>query len=107
MAITPDGCYAVSASFDHTLQVWDLSSGASVRVLEGHTGEVIDVAITAGGFHAISTSLDQTVGFWDLASGRLIATFAGKAAIVCCAISRENTIAAGATNGGVHLLRIS
>ena len=41
VAITPDGRRAVSASDDHTLRVWDLQSGQSLRTLEGHTDVVI------------------------------------------------------------------
>ena len=37
VAITPDGCHAVSASGDRTLRVWDLKSGQMVHPLKGHT----------------------------------------------------------------------
>jgi WD40 repeat protein len=39
MAVLPDG-RVVSGSDDKTLRVWDASSGACERVLEGHTGQV-------------------------------------------------------------------
>jgi WD40 repeat protein len=35
MAVTPDGCRAVSASKDHTLQLWDLESGQEITAFTG------------------------------------------------------------------------
>ena len=40
MAVTADGQRAVSASYDHTLKVWDLASGAELHTLSGHTDGV-------------------------------------------------------------------
>ena len=48
VAVTADGRLAVSASEDDTLKVWDLSSGAELYTLRGHTREVWAVAVTAG-----------------------------------------------------------
>ena len=39
VAVTPDGRYAISASNDKTLKVWDWATGELVRTLEGHTGQ--------------------------------------------------------------------
>ena len=39
MAISPDGTTAVTGSDDKTARVWDLRTGETVRVLEGHGGE--------------------------------------------------------------------
>ena len=47
--MTPDGKRAVSASWDHTLKVWDLDSGRELRTLEGHLDSVNGVAVTPDG----------------------------------------------------------
>jgi WD40 repeat protein len=80
VAITPDGSRAVSASDDHTLRVWDLQSGQSLRTLEGHLGWVLEVAITPDGRRAVSASHDSALRVWDLQSGEEIATFTEKLA---------------------------
>jgi WD40 repeat protein len=36
VAVTVDGCHAVSVSYDHTLKVWDLSDGQVIVTLETH-----------------------------------------------------------------------
>jgi WD40 repeat protein len=77
VAVTADGRWAVSASHDRTLKVWDLGSGQLVRTLEGHTSLVSGVAVTADGRWAVSASWDKTVKVWDLGSGQLVRTLEG------------------------------
>ena len=38
--MSPDGCQVISASYDQTLKVWDLETGAETATLTGHTGPV-------------------------------------------------------------------
>ena len=75
MAVTADGRYAVSASADQTLKVWELESGRALRALQGHAALVNSVAVTPDGRLAVSASADQTVKVWELESGSTIATF--------------------------------
>lgn len=106
VAITPDGRYAVSGSNDNTLKVWDLTTGTAVHTIEGHTGGVTAVALTPDGRYAVSASKDHTLKVWDLTTGRSVATFTGENDMICCAVSRNNTIAAGAASGAVYLLEL-
>ena len=39
VALTPDGRYALSASLDNTIKVWDWQQGQEVRTLAGHSKE--------------------------------------------------------------------
>ncbi len=48
--------FAVSASSDKTLKVWDLATGQAVHSLQGHTSGVTGVAVTADGRFAVSAS---------------------------------------------------
>jgi WD40 repeat protein/serine/threonine protein kinase len=82
VALTPDGRYAVSASWDATLRMWDLQSGDSVRTFQGHTDWVNAVAITPDGCCAISASSDRTLRVWNLESGQLVRTLKGHVARV-------------------------
>jgi WD40 repeat protein len=77
VAVTPDGCRAVSASDDRTLRLWDLESGQTIRKLKGHTSTVRAVAVTPDGCRAVSASDDQTLRLWDLESGQTIRTLEG------------------------------
>src|SRR5271166_5339666 len=82
VAVTPDGCRAVSASDDQTLRLWDLSTGQTIRTLEGHTGPVYAVAVTPDGRCAVSASWDQTLRLWDLSTGQMIRTLEGSVTAV-------------------------
>jgi hypothetical protein len=70
VAVTPDGRWAVSASSDQTLKLWDLETGRELRTLEGHSGLVTGVAVMADGRRAVSASWDKTLKVWDLETGR-------------------------------------
>ena len=77
VAVTADGRFAVSASDDKTLRLWELASGRCLRTLVGHTRPVRAVAVTADGRFAVSGSLDTTLRLWELASGRCLSTLVG------------------------------
>ncbi|MBA2244751.1 MAG: hypothetical protein H0W11_07320, partial [Gemmatimonadetes bacterium] len=77
VAITPDGRQALSASWDQTLKLWDLESGAELRTLSGHSGWVWAVAISPDGRQALSASNDQTLKLWDLESGAELRILSG------------------------------
>jgi WD40 repeat protein/serine/threonine protein kinase len=79
VALTLDGRFAISGSWDGTLRMWNLQSGESVRTLEGHTDWVIAVAVTPDGVRAISASSDRTLRVWDLESGQSLRTLEGHA----------------------------
>ena len=76
-ALRPDGQRAVWASWDNTLKVWDLESGACLRTLKGHSEYVTAVALHLDGRHAVSASWDNTLKVWDLESGACLRTLEG------------------------------
>ena len=51
--------------------------GPLIRILEGHSGSVREVAITPDGRRAVSASWDNTLRVWDLESGQSLRTLQG------------------------------
>ncbi|MGH9455788.1 MAG: WD40 repeat domain-containing protein, partial [Terriglobia bacterium] len=99
VAVTPDGKQAVSASWDNTLKVWDLTSGKELRTLTGHTGWVTAVAVTPDGKQAISGSEDKTLKVWDLASGKELRTLTGHTgAVTAVAVTPDGKQAVSASS---------
>ncbi len=80
VAVTLDGCRAVSASVDNTFKVWDLETGQLLRTLEDHTTQFSAVALSHDGRWGVSASWDKnknTLQVWDLEAGRQVCTLKG------------------------------
>jgi guanine nucleotide-binding protein subunit beta-2-like 1 protein len=66
IAISSDGQYALSGSWDGTLRLWDINSGESTRRFVGHTGDVLSVAFSADNRQVVSGSRDKTIKLWNV-----------------------------------------
>jgi WD40 repeat protein len=77
VAVTPDGRYIVSGSFDQTVRVWERDTGKEVQKLTGHEGVVLSVAVTPDGRYIVSGSADQTVRVWERDTGKEVQKLTG------------------------------
>ncbi len=76
-AVSRDGSIAASGGADHTVRVWDLQSGAALRVLTGHTESVGNISLTPDGQWVASASNDGTVRAWHIPTGQALPLLAG------------------------------
>jgi len=74
VAFSPDGKQVVSGSDDETLRLWDVTTGAALQTLKGHSGPVRSVAFSPD---SISGSDDETVRLWDVITGAALQTLRG------------------------------
>ncbi|KAJ1950190.1 cross-pathway control WD-repeat protein cpc2, partial [Linderina macrospora] len=65
VVISSDGQYALSASWDKTLRLWDLNTGATTRRFVGHTKDVLSVSFSPDNRQIISASRDKTIKVWN------------------------------------------
>jgi len=65
VAISSDGQFALSGSWDGTLRLWDLNSGSTRLRFIGHTKDVLSVAFSADNRHIVSGSRDKTINLWN------------------------------------------
>jgi len=65
VAISVDGMFALSGSWDSTLRLWDLNSGKTTRRFIGHTKDVLSVAFSADNRQIVSGSRDKKIHLWN------------------------------------------
>ncbi|MFB7608137.1 trypsin-like peptidase domain-containing protein [Streptomyces gardneri] len=98
-----------SASNDHTIRLWDVDTGETLRVLAGHTGPVRALACLSGG---AATALagagsDHTIRLWDPATGTAVRTMSGHTAYInalCPVPVDDRMLLASASND--HMIRL-
>lgn len=71
-AYSPSGELIATAGHDGTVYLWDAADGTERDRLEGHDGEVYDVAFLDGGDRLVSCAHDGRVVLWDVSEGRAV-----------------------------------
>lgn len=99
VAVSPDSTLIASASWDYTVRLWQVDSGACLHTFTGHTnyvrgprhsssvptltafglacwpcGQVLGVAFARGGAYLLTASKDRTVRLWDVAARQEVET---------------------------------
>ena len=77
VAFSPDGTLLATASRDGTARIWDLATGTTRAVLQGHTDWLTGVAFSPDGTLLATASRDGTARIWDLATGTTRAVLQG------------------------------
>ena len=81
VVFSPDGSRVASCSDDHTVRLWDSTSGALVAELEGHSNAVKSVAFSPNGWQLASGSIDCTIRLWNDISDALVPKLEGHSGI--------------------------
>ncbi|KAI0759481.1 WD40-repeat-containing domain protein, partial [Irpex lacteus] len=81
-ALAARGRTLVSGSYDCTVRIWDIITGACKWVLVGHTQKVYSVVLDNYRNLACSGSMDGTVRVWNLRDGTCQHTLTGHTSLV-------------------------
>lgn len=65
LTTSSDGAFALSASWDTSLRLWDLSTGETKYRFMGHSKDVLSVDFSASNTKIISGSRDKTIKLWN------------------------------------------
>ena len=81
LSYSPTSGKIASGSFDKTVRLWDVRTGACRQVLTGHTDEVHCVAYSPCGNQVASAS-SKTIRLWDVDTGECRRIFVGHSRLI-------------------------
>jgi cytochrome c len=103
LAVSQDGAWLASASWDRTIRLWPLNGGEA-RKLEGHDQNVNGVAFSRDGQSLISVAYDATVRIWPLNGSGAPVIVTVPTPLNGVAVANDGEIVAGAANGRVYFV---
>lgn len=65
VVISSDGQFALSCSWDCSMRLWDLNTGATTRRFVGHKKDVLSCAFSVDNRQIVSGSRDKTIKLWN------------------------------------------
>ena len=77
VAVSHDGRYVATSSWDKTAKVWDAMTGRLVQTMVGHSEILFGLAFSPDDRSLLTGSLDNTARLWDIATGQQIRRFNG------------------------------
>ncbi|MCX8565315.1 MAG: WD40 repeat [Glomeribacter sp. 1016415] len=105
VAYAPDGALLVSGSWDKTVRLWDVETGAVRHILSGHSHFVNSVAYSPDGTQIASGSHDETILLWDAQTGAIRHILSGHSGAVTSVVysSKGDQLVSGSEDSTVRL----
>ncbi len=103
LAVSGDGRFLASASWDHTARLWPLGGGA-LRLLAGHSQNVNGVAFTPDGRAVVTVGYDATLRIWPLSGDDTPFVAVLPTPLNAVAIAPDGEIIAAGADGKIYVL---
>ena len=95
VAFLPNGHFALSASWDKLIKLWNLDTGEAVKDFVGHSLPVSSIAVSHDGRLLLSGGGDKTLRLWNIENGAEIEAMRGQVVdgIATVAFSPDDSLA--------------
>ncbi len=105
LAFSPDGKFVATGSADKKIELWDIATGRSLKMLTGHANYVSSLVFSPDSKTLFSGSGDRTIKLWDITSGELKSTLQGHSDhVLSIAVSPDGkTLVSGSADKSVRL----
>jgi len=109
IAVSDDGAWAATASWDRSARLWSLRDKKAGPVLAGHKGPVNAVAFSADGAHVFTASYDGMIRMFETATGEFVRPIYkhGWGINVLKRLPAANQLVFGALNGTAAVVDIA
>ena len=79
VSFSPDGRYALSASYDRTLRLWNISTGKEIRSFStfGNKSPILSSSFSPDGKYVVAGISNKVIKLWSINSEKEIKTFSG------------------------------
>ena len=101
MCLQFDDTILATGSYDTTIKIWDIQSGAELRSLRGHTSAVR--CLQFDDTKLISGSLDNKVKIWNWRNGECLSTLTGHTGGIIGLHFDSSILATGSTDGTIRI----
>ncbi|MBD3227542.1 MAG: hypothetical protein GF329_05065 [Candidatus Lokiarchaeota archaeon] len=75
ISVSNDSKYLITSHWDNKIEIFDIQTSRSIRVLEGHSDSVYSAEFSSKNKYVASSSFDKTVRLWDFNTGKCIRIF--------------------------------
>ncbi|MFC1603658.1 protein kinase [Planctomycetota bacterium] len=106
VALSVDGCSALSGGSDQMLKFWDVATGNCLKKFEGLGGSVTACILSADGRYILSGDVSGSLKLWDIATGTCIQTLKHGHWVESVALSRDGRHALSASDDVDGSLRL-
>lgn len=82
LQVSQDGKKLLTASWDGTIRLWDVSTGLADKKFVGHVGAVHTAIFCNQERNMFTAGADRVIRYWDVATGKVLKSYEGHSAEV-------------------------